>query len=420
MPTITLPYGRTTLSATLDRAYDLIEPREAEAAPDQAAAVQAAVDNLLGDVDWAQLAGRERVAIAINDKTRPVPHDRLLPPLLATLEAIGYAPEQITLMIATGTHPVMPPDEYPLVLPDDILARYPILCHDYDATGDILELGTTSRGTPVTINRHYYEAGLRLVVGNVEPHQFMGFSGGVKSAVIGLAGKPTINANHAMMQHPDAFQGNYDSNPMRQDVEEMGRMVGVHVALNTLLNGSKQIVEAFAGDPVQVMAAAIPRVRQIFITPVARRYDLMIVSPGGWPKDINIYQAQKAMGHASAVMKDGGALILCAACPEGPGSDDYEDWVSQPQIDSSAAVLQHFEREGFRVGPHKAFQIARDASRFRMSFVSEMDPAHARRLVLNPLPDLQTALDAALRDLPPDAAIGVLPYGNSTVPLLPE
>lgn len=419
MPEIEIPYHDTKLKATLpdDRQIDWLRPREVEAVPDQIQAVTDALDNALG-LNFEDLAGREKVAIAINDKTRPVPHDRLLPPLLQKLESIGYAPEQITLIIATGTHPVMPPEEYPLILPELITMRYNVICHDYHADDDILEIGTTSRGTAVTINRFYHEADLRMVVGNVEPHQFMGFSGGVKSAVIGLAGKATINANHSMLRHEGAYQGKYEENPMRQDVEEMGEILGVDFALNTLMNGNKDIVEVFSGDPVAVMKAAIPRVLDIFTSPVDAPYDMMIVSPGGWPKDINIYQGQKSMGHASAVMKDGGQLILCAACSEGTGSKAYEEWVTQHHIDSYDSVFKHFENEGFRVGPHKAFQIARDASRFHMQIVTQMKPEFTKSLLMNPAASLQSAVDYALSQLPDDARIGILPYGNSTIPLL--
>ena len=230
----------------------------------------------------------------------------------------------------------------------------------------------------------YHEADLRIVVGDIEPHQFMGFSGGVKSAAIGLAGKATINANHAMMSDPKAQIGRYDDNPCRQDVEEIGRMMGVHYALNAVLNEDRQIVRALAGDPVAVMQAGIPLVREVFQVAVAEPFDLMIVSPGGHPKDINLYQAQKALGHAALVTRPGGTVILAAACPEGTGSRSYETWMADPGMTSHEAVLARYHREGYHIGPHKAFQISRDASRVRLLFVSDMAPDFARHLLLNP------------------------------------
>ncbi|MCC6616483.1 MAG: nickel-dependent lactate racemase [Anaerolineae bacterium] len=420
MVDVRIPYGKGYLTAALpdDRRVELIAPAQVAAASDPAAEVALALVQPVGGRRLEDFAGARSVAIAINDKTRPVPHAHLLPPLLASLERMGLAPEQITFVIATGTHPVMPPEEYPQIVPEAIAARYRILCHDCEDDANLVDLGETSRGTPVRINRHYMEADLRIVVGNVEPHQFVGFSGGVKTAAIGLASKATINRNHAWMSAPGAALGTYEGNPAREDVEEIGRRLRVDFALNALLNGDKQIVETLAGDPVAVMAAAIPRVRRGFQVAVAQPFDLMIVAPGGHPKDINLYQAQKALAHATLVMREGGTVILCAACPEGTGSATYEHWIAREDMTSNEAVIARFNAEGFHIGAHKAFQIARDASHVHLRLISDMPPAFVRKLLIEPADDLQSALDAALADLPADAHIGVLPVANATIPML--
>lgn len=420
MTNLTIPYHKTYLNAQIPDHLSLetIAPKETVPAPDPMQVSIAALANPIGDVALDDFANVQTVAIAVNDKTRPVPHQYLLPPLLEKLEAMGIASENITLVIATGTHPVMPPEEYTWILPESIVERYPIVCHDYSDQASLMHLGETERGTPVYINKHYMQADLRIVVGNIEPHQFMGFSGGVKSASIGVAGKKTINHNHAMMTDENAKLGAYEVNPARQDVEEIGRMIGVHYAHNALLNGKKQIVEVLSGDPYAIMEKAIPRVREIYQVPVDASFDLMIVSPGGYPKDINVYQSQKGLAHAALVTKQGGTIILCAACPEGTGSQTYEQWVTDEKIDSHDAVFHHFSTGGFQVGPHKAFQISRDASQVRVMLISEMQPEFVRQLLLHPLPDLQTALDKALADLPPNARIGVMPSANSTIPML--
>ncbi len=420
MPELRLPYGKGSLSARLpdDRSADLIAPAEIAPAADPLAVVAHALDQPLGARTLQAFAGVRSAAIAINDKTRPVPHEHLLPPLLERLAQIDLRPEQITLIIATGTHPVMPPAEYGDILPLSIVKRYRILCHDSEDAQSLVYLGETTRGTPVWVNRHYLEAELRIVVGNVEPHQFAGFSGGVKTAAIGLAGKETINRNHALMSEPGAQLGAYEGNPPREDIEEIGRMMRVDFALNALLNGRKQIVTALAGEPAAVVRAAIPLVRRGFQVMVDRPYDLLIVSPGGHPKDINLYQAQKALAHASLIARDGAVVILCAACPEGTGSATYEAWIGRADMTSHEAVIARFKAEGFRIGAHKAFQIARDAVRLRVTLISDMPPDFVRGLLLEPADDLQTALDAALEELPADARIAVMPAANATIPAL--
>jgi lactate racemase len=312
----------------------------------------------------------------------------------------------------------MPPSEYLWILPEDIINRYRIVCHDAYNDESLTYLGETSRGTPVHINTDYIQADYRIVVGNIEPHQFQGFSGGVKSAAIGVAGKKTINYNHAMMTDPNAALGNYDNNPARQDVEEIGQLIGIDFAVNAILNSKKQIIKVLAGDPVEVMKIAIPQVKDIYQVPVDAPYDLMIVSPGGYPKDINVYQSQKGLAHASLVMKDGGTVILCASCQEGTGSQTYESWVMDDQISSHDDVFTRFEHEGFQVGPHKAFQISRNASRIKVLLVSDMDDDFVRKLLLHPLPDLQTAVTKALDNLPENVRIGIMPTANTTIPVL--
>lgn len=416
MRTYSLPYGRASLDLRLPDhpGWEVcaLAPRAVAPALDPRAAVEAALD-----AHPISARGASAV-VAINDKTRPVPHAVLLPPLLGRLERLGYPPERITLLIATGTHTPMRDDEFPTVVPPEILARYPVFSHDCDDASALVPLGVTAAGVPVSVNRWWREAGLRVVVGNIEPHQFMGFSGGVKSAAVGLTGRATINANHAMMTAPGAEINRYDDNPCRQDVEEIGRIIGVDYALNAVLNDHKQIVHALAGAPLDVMARGIPLLRAIYEVRVDEPFDLVIVTPGGWPKDINLYQAQKAFAHATMIARPGATVILVAECPEGTGSAGYERWMAEHGFQSHAAVLEAYAAEGYRIGPHKAWQIARDATRVNLVFVSAMPQELSERLLLNPEPSLDEAVRRALAALSERVRIAVMPFANATIPVL--
>lgn len=414
------PYGIGAKELRLETAAQVTEvlPSKVAGAPDPIAEVAAAISQPLGDRDLKTFAGARSAAVAINDKTRPVPHAAILPPLLRALEALGLSPESITLIIATGTHIPTRPEAFGEVVPPEVLARYPVISHDCDAP-DLVPLGTTSRGTPIRINRQFMEADLRVVVGNVEPHHFAGFSGGVKSGAIGLAARETITTNHSLLRDPQAALAIYEENPLRQDIEEIGRAADIHFTLNVVMNDHKEIVKAFAGDPWSVMAAALPHVRRIYEVEVPEPFDVMITCPGGYPKDINLYQSHKAVSCANRVTREGGTIILVAACEDGAGSQGYESYMARG-FKSHEAVMRQFVQEPFQIGPHKAFIFARDAVRLKDIFVvSEMAPERVRSLLLTPA-TLEEAVEAAISPLPPTARVGIMPYANATIPVLSQ
>jgi nickel-dependent lactate racemase len=414
-----LPYGPAHLDCDLTRAaaaghaIELVEPAPAEAAPDPVAEVAQALDGVV-----LPAYGGGGCAIAINDRTRPVPHGALLPALVGRLARAGVPERDVLFIIATGTHPATPAAQFGDTVPAGILGRYRVVSHDAHDEAGLTDLGFTARGTPIWINREYLARPWRVVVGVIEPHQFVGFSGGVKSAAIGLAGYATVGHNHSMMSHPLAQLGRYDDNPCRQDIEEIGARIGIQLALNVILGDGKRIVRALAGPPLDVMRRGIPLVRRLNQVEVAAPFDLLIVSPGGHPKDVNVYQAQKALAHAALVARPGATVLVAAACPDGSGSRAYEDWVGQPGITSHADVIARFAAEGYRIGPHKAYQIARDASRVAVRWHTAMAPGAAARLLLEPAGDLQAAIDGAVGRLAPGSRIGVLPRANATIPVL--
>jgi nickel-dependent lactate racemase len=416
MANFQIPYGHSskTISLPDELQVDFLSPPKTPASRNPLLLVTQAISSPLGGKTLADFKNVSSVAIAINDKTRPVPHKYLLPPLLHQLEELGLESGQIKLIIATGAHPIMPPDDYPLVIPPRILERYRVLCHDASNEDNLIFLDHTSRGTPVFINKDFLLADLKLVVGNIEPHQFQGFSGGVKSAAIGLAGKATITQNHSMMSDPNAHLGLFEENPVRQDVEEIGRLIGVDFAINAILNESKEIIHVVAGDPLLVMETGLPLARQACQISVESNFDLIIASPGGHPKDINLYQAQKALAHACLITRPGGAIILAAACPDGAGSQNYETWVRG--MSSLDQVISRFMVEGFRIGPHKAYQIARDATFAKVWLHSDMHPEYVRSLLLEPIDDLQLAIETILKTLPRTSRIAILPRASSTIP----
>ena len=415
---IQIPYGRSFITAAIPDhiRVDTIESLPVPAAEQPLQAVRSALSSLSGGISFADFSEVRSVGIAINDKTRPVPHEYLLPPLLDELERLGIPDDGIKFFVAVGTHPPLAPGEFPSILPPEIIERYQVISHDSEDRSGLIFLGQTTRGTEVWSNWDYCQADLKIVVGNLDAHQFAGYSGGVKSAAIGLSGFETITQNHTLMAHPDAQKGEYLKNPVRQDIEEIGQMMGIDLALNAILNQDKELARVLAGTPLSVLEAGIPIIKDISQIPVSRTYDLVISSPGGYPKDIDVYQAQKALSSAVRITRQGGTVIIVAACPEGSGNSHYENWIMGKG--SFAEVRAQFKAEGFRIGPHKAYMFARDAENIQLKFFSDMETSLASKLLLNPIEDFQAAIDDSLAGLGPAPRVALIPQAASMIPYL--
>ena len=267
----------------------------------------------------------------------------------------------------------------------------------------------------MVINRRFAEADTRIIIGMIDPHQFVGYTGGCKGAFIGLAGAETITANHSMLSDPAAKLGVCDGNPVREDIDELTDFLSIDLALNVVLNTGNEVVRVFAGDPHAVLAAAVPLVREVCETAIPNPMDVVIASPGGYPKDINLYQAQKALAHACELVRPGGSVILVAECREGAGDDLYEAWMAAAGAPQD--VVTRFEREGFRMGAHKAFLFARSLLKARTYLVaSGIAPEQALKLHLTPAPTIANALAAALRETNGVPRIGIMPRASSTIP----
>lgn len=416
MTAFSLPYGKTQLNLTIPDLFetDLLIPESLPSLPFPTQAVQNALVNPLGRKKLSHFVDVKKVGIAINDKTRPVPRPNPLNVLLDHMEKIGFRKENISLFIGSGTHTPMQESDFSQILDEEIITQYKIISHDCD-NSPLVDLGITAHHTPVLVNEAYYNCDLKIAIGNIEPHHFMGFSGGVKTVAIGLAGRDTITENHSMLTHPQAKSGVFQINPMRQDIEEIGRMIKIDFSLGTILNEQKKILKVFFGKPSLVMNAAIPIVKGNFGIEVNQPYDLVLASPGGAPKDINLYQAQKGLTHAARITHDGGWVILTAACPEGSGSGSYEEYITGTK--SHRSILEQFTAGFFQVGPHKAFQLARDAVRVNIVLVSDIPPEKVKQWRLTPSQPqlLQQLINWIAVRLPSNARVAILPASTRTM-----
>ena len=356
----------------------------------------------------------DKIAIITSDITRPCPTYRIMPPLLDELYAAGCRAEDITLVFALGSHR-RHTEEEKLHLAGE-RAYHEVKCVDTDPD-DCVHIGVTDCGTPVDITRVVAEADRRICLGNIEYHYFAGYSGGAKAIMPGSSTPAAIQANHSMMVKDECCAGNLDGNPLRQDIEQAAAMTGVDFIVNVVLDEHKQIVRAVAGDLVKAHREGCKFLDSMYMKPIERRADIVIVSQGGAPKDLNLYQTQKALDNAKHAVRKGGTIILIGSCREGLGSKVFEDWLM-------AAPTAHsmIERIGsqFQLGGHKAAAIAMVLENAEIYLVSDMDDAFVERIFLKPAHSAQEALDAAFDRLGPDATVLAMPYGGSTLPRAKE
>ena len=352
----------------------------------------------------------ETVAIITSDVTRPMPTYKVMPALLDELYAAGVQPEDITLVFGLGSHRKQTEAEHRKLAGERAFAE--IRCIDSDAE-DCVSYGTTSRGTPVDIFRVVAEADRRICLGNIEYHYFAGYSGGAKAIMPGVSTRAAIQANHSRMVLPEAKAGALESNPLRMDIEEAGAMVGIDFIVNVVLSEHKEILRAVAGDPVAAHRAGCAFLDTLYRKELDAPADIVLVSQGGAPKDLNLYQTQKALDNAKHAVRDGGIIILIGSCHEGLGEKTFEEWMTTAP--SAHSLIERIGRE-FKLGGHKAAAIAMVLERAEVDLVSDLDDDFVRSIFLNPQPSAQAALDRAFAKLGPNATVLAMPYGGSTLP----
>ncbi len=352
----------------------------------------------------------EKVAVVTSDVTRPMPTYQVMPAILDELYAGGVKPEDITLVFGLGSHRRQTEAEIKKLAGDRAFQE--IRCVDSDPD-DCVRFGVTARETPVDITRAVAEADRRVCLGNIEYHYFAGYSGGAKALMPGVSTRAAIQSNHSLMVNPDACAGKLAGNPLREDIEEAARMVGIDFILNVVLDEHKKIVCAVAGDPVKAHRAGCRFLDQFYLKFIPERADIVLVSQGGSPKDLNLYQTQKALDNAKHAVKKGGVVILIGSCREGLGEETFEAWMTQSP--SPESMIERIRRD-FCLGGHKAAAIAMVLQSADIFLVSDLKDDFVRKIFLTPYPSAQAALDAALQKLGPDATILAMPYGGSTLP----
>ena len=412
---ITLGYGKEKIDVSIPdkNLQGILVPETPQVAFSEGEILQQSLCRPIGSPLLKEIVTPgEKVVIVTSDITRPVPTAKILPLVVEQLNQAGIADQDIAVVFGLGVHRQHTPQEHAILAGQKMYER--LDCFD-STPENTIHLGATSRGTPIDLSRRVVEADRCLCLGNIEYHYFAGFSGGMKAIMPGVSTRAAIQANHSRMVDAQAIAGKIEGNPVREDIDEVAKFFKVDFIVNVVLNEKKQIINAFAGDVFQAHRAGCAYLDSLYKVAIDAPADIVIVTPGGFPKDINLYQAQKALDNAKHAVKKGGRIILLAACTEGLGEDVFERWLMN-------APNPHFMVEeiqcNFELGGHKAAAIAMVMENASISLVSEFSPDFTRKIFMAPFPDLETALQQAFQEQGEQASILVMPYGGSTLPVV--
>jgi len=418
MVDVWLPYGKTEVCARIPTRNFLgnIEPKEKPGVVDPRAEVERALKEPVGTKPLGEIVKPgNSVAVVVDDATRATPSYLMVPPLLDELNRTGVKDENITLIFGCGSHRAVKPEEMKKLVGEETLKRVKVVSHDFKSQ-DLVYLGKTAKfGTKVYVNKVFAEADVRILTGDVELHYYAGYGGGRKSVLPAVSGAETIQSNHGMILHPKARTGVLEGNPVHEDMVEAAKLAKVDFILNITTNSKNEMVKAFAGDLEQAFYEGVKLVDEMYKVPIERRAEIVLVSSGGNPLDIDLYQAYKGVDNAIDAVKKGGVVVLVAECPEGHGNEVFYEWMTK--FKDVKEMEKEIKRQ-FRLGGHKAYYLLKAEQKAEIILVSAM-PDYLAQNVFR----LKTAraINDALRDAfdiaGKNAKVWAMLHGNITLPV---
>jgi len=418
MVDVWLPYGKTEVCARIPTRNFLgsIEPKERPRVADPRAEIERALNEPIGTERLREIAkAGDKVAIVVDDATRATPSYLMVPLVLDELNKAGVKDEDITIIFGCGSHRAVKPEEMEKLVGEEVLKRVKAISHDYKSVDQVF-LGKTSSGTKVYVNKFFAEADVRVLTGDVELHYYAGYGGGRKSVLPAVSSAETIQRNHAMLLHPKAKTGVLDGNPVHEDMVDAAKLAKVDFILNIVTNSKRELVQAFTGDLEKAFYEGVRLVDEMYKVPIERRADIVVVSSGGHPHDIDLFQAYKGIDNALDAVKRGGVIVLVAECPEGHGNDVFYEWMTKFND------LKRMEKEikkRFVLGGHKAYYLTRALQKVKIILVSVMPDYYAvNTFKLRTARALNDALRDAFDMAGKKAKVWAMPHGNITLPIV--
>jgi lactate racemase len=413
--TVDLPYGESCVKAKIPskNLVAVLKRKDSRALADEVKAIRESLLNPIESRALSELAGKtDKVVIIVTDNTRASPDDRLVPLILEQIEP-RVPRKNITVVIALGLHPALTRKEMVEKLGANIVENYNVINHDIN---DVVKIGVTSRGTPVEIFKKVLDADVKISTGFIEPHFFAGFSGGRKSIAPGVSGRNAICANHSfrMLDDVRARSGVLTGNPIHEDLVEHAKMAGLNFILSVLLNEKGQITHVFAGHPVLAHEKGCEVEGRLAAAGIDHKVDISVVTCGGAPLDIDLYQTCKAIDAGAQITKPGGIIIVAALCNAGMGPKSF--CAMHASAGSPQEILARLKNKGCEGVPWQNQILARDQLDQRVFLMSSLAPEQVSSMIITPISSVDEGISKALAALGDSAEIAVIPQGPHVLP----
>ena len=414
---IDLPYSDSTIKFHTPQANlaGIYRPQSVTACADPEAEIKRALTHPLDTPPLSKIVQPgEKVVILVDDHTRATPVARILPLILDELHTGGVRDEDVTILITHGTHRLSRDEEVQHKVGKDIYGRFNILQHLCTDEQNQVYVGLTSRATPVWINRQIVEADRCISIGHIGPSPYAGYSGGYKAIIPGSASLDTINANHSLV--PMGFRKPGSVNvPCRLDIEEGGSLVKLDLVVNVVLCQDEQVAAVFAGTPGRVFKEGLGLAKRVYEVTCSDKIDIAITS--GYPYDINLYQASRAIEYADTVVRKGGSILLVTGCPDGLGGDEFYQLMADQTKKPDDYLRDIVRRNGRTTFGVLGYALARIKAEKKLHILTEGIPDAELKAMGFQLPDsLQAGVNSMLKEYGPQARVGVFPIGASTIP----
>jgi nickel-dependent lactate racemase len=387
---VDIPFGKKSIRINIPdkNILDIISEGSASLILDEGKTITGALENPIKSRRLREIAsGKKSACIIASDITRPCPSYKFLPLLAGELRKGGIENKDILVVLGLGIHRSHTDSEKRKLVGDYVYNNIETI--DSDTSKSKL-IGYTSRGTPVEVFKRVLEYDLLIVTGNIEYHYFAGFSGGAKAVMPGICTRNSIQSNHSMMLDNRSAAGRFLDNPVREDIEEAGKLAGIDFIFNVIINDEKKIIAAVAGQNNDAYLEGIKKYESIYGSEVECAADIVITSQGGYPKDMNLYQSHKALENVKEITAEKGTIILVASCCEGFGDDIFEQWMTG--YNDYNYLSKKIEKK-FVLGGHKAVAISKILTKNEVLLYSDFSREETEKLGFKKIKDIQKYLN---------------------------